>query len=165
MKNLSITLKLTALPACLALGCAIAISIFPPKAAALSERFPSRAAVESDRASGDSPPATRSVKIQIVETDTDRKTKEVAWLGVSTEETSEVVAAQLGLEPGDGLVIKFVEPDSPAAKAGLQQNDVLFQLGDQLLVHPGQFRKLVRRQKEGDQIKLTLYRSGKKETV
>src|SRR5580765_1317494 len=142
MKTAPTILKITALPASLALACTIAICIFPRKAAALLQRVPLRAPAESDGASGGSSPATRRVKIQVVETDTDRKTKEVAWLGVGTEEASEVVAAQLGLQPGDGLVIKFVEPDSPAAKAGLQENDVLSQLGDQLLVHPGQFRKL-----------------------
>ena len=103
----------------------------------------------------------KSIKIQVIENDPDRS-KEVAWLGVSTEEATDVLSAQLGLEPGDGLVVAFVQPDSPAARAGLQKNDVLVEMGDQLLLHPGQFRKLVRRQKEGDKIKLTLFRSGKK---
>src|ERR1019366_1589878 len=30
---------------------------------------------------------------------------EVSWLGVSTEETSEVLASQLGLKPGQGVVV------------------------------------------------------------
>jgi membrane-associated protease RseP (regulator of RpoE activity) len=84
---------------------------------------------------------------------------------VASEEASEVLGAQLGLQPGDGLVVVFVEPDSPAARAGLQKHDVMVEFGDQLLVHPAQFRKLVRRQKEGDKIKLTFYRSGKKQSV
>jgi membrane-associated protease RseP (regulator of RpoE activity) len=103
------------------------------------------------------------LKIQIVEPDTE--TKEVAWLGVSTEEAPDAVSSQLGLSPGDGLVVLFVQSDSPAAKAGLQKNDLLVELGDQLLVHPGQFRKLIRRQKGGDKIKLTLYRNAKKQTI
>jgi len=89
------------------------------------------------------------LKIQIVEPDIE--TKEVAWLGVSTEEAPDAVSSQLGLSPGDGLVVLFVQSDSPAAKAGLQKNDLLVELGDQLLVHPGQFRKLIRRQKGGGQ--------------
>jgi len=106
----------------------------------------------------------RTLKIQ-VEAEHDKTPKEVAWLGVSTEETSDALAAQLGLQPGDGLLVAFVQPDSPAARAGLQKNDVLVEMGDQLLVHPSQFRKLVRRQKEGDKINLTLFRSGKKQSV
>jgi hypothetical protein len=38
-------------------------------------------------------------------------------------------------------------------------------MGDQLLVHPSQLRKLVRRQKEGDAIKLSFYRSAKRQSA
>src|SRR5215472_15445746 len=95
--------------------------------------------------------STKNLKIQVVDSGADLK-KEVAWLGVATEEASDALSSQLGLEPGDGLVVSFIEPDSPAAKAGLQKNDVLVEMGDQLLVHPHQLRKLVRRQKEGDKV-------------
>jgi len=115
----------------------------------------------ADAASG-SGSIPKSIKIQVVESRSQTAAKDVAWLGVSTEETSNALSAQLGLQPGDGLVVAFVQPDSPAAKAGLQKNDVLVEMGDQLLLHPGQFRKLVRRQKEGDKVQLTLFRGGKK---
>jgi hypothetical protein len=61
--------------------------------------------------------------------------------------------------------VVYVEPNSPAAKAGLQKYDVLVSMGDQVLVHPGQLRKLVRLKKEGDPIKLEFYRGGKKQSV
>jgi hypothetical protein len=91
--------------------------------------------------------------------------KEVAWLGVSTEEVPEAVAAQLGLKSGEGLLVTFVAPNSPAATGGLKKNDVLSQFGDQTLLLPAQLRKLVRMHKESDQVHLTLYRAGKKQTV
>jgi hypothetical protein len=119
-------------------------------------------ATDSESGAGSSAP--RSIKIQVIENDPD-SAKEVAWLGISTEEATDVLSAQLGLQPGDGLIVSFVQPDSPAAKAGLQKNDVLVEMGDQLLLHPHQFRKLVRRQKQGDKINLTLFRSGKKLSV
>ena len=89
----------------------------------------------------------------------------VTWLGVSTEEVSEALASQLGLKPGQGLLVVYVAPDSPAAKAGIQKYDVLEELGDQMLTGPDQLRKLVQMQKEGDSIQLTLHRAGKKQTV
>jgi membrane-associated protease RseP (regulator of RpoE activity) len=89
----------------------------------------------------------------------------VAWLGISTDEACDVIASQLGLKAGEGLVVIYVEPNSPAAKAGLQKYDVLVEMGDQLLVHPHQLRKLVRLQKEGDTVKLSFYRGGKKQSV
>src|SRR5882762_7571199 len=54
--------------------------------------------------------------------------KEVTWLGVYTEEASEALGSQLGLKSGEGLLVTYVAADSPAAKAGLQKNDVLVEL-------------------------------------
>jgi len=111
-------------------------------------------------------PGTRSgIKSEGIESGGKKAAKDVAWLGISTDEACEVLAAQLGLKPGEGLVVIYVEPNSPAAKAGLQKYDVLVAMGDQVLVHPHQLRKLVRLQKEGDSIKLEFYRGGKKQSV
>jgi len=91
--------------------------------------------------------------------------RELPWLGLSADEAPEVLTAQLGLEPGVGLVVNYVGEGSPAAKAGLQKNDLLVEFEGQALVHPAQLRKLVQARKEGDLVKLTYYRAGKKETV
>lgn len=91
--------------------------------------------------------------------------KDVAWLGVSTAEATEALAAQLDLAPGVGLVVTYVSPGSPADKAGLRKNDVLVQFDDQSLVHPAQLRKLVRVRNEGDVVKLAYYRAGKRATA
>src|SRR5262245_1271955 len=64
--------------------------------------------------------------------------RDVAWLGVATEEASEALTSQLDLSPGVGLLTTFVSPDSPAAKAGVKKNDVLIELNGQELVHPTQ---------------------------
>jgi hypothetical protein len=89
--------------------------------------------------------------------------KEVAWLGVSTEESSEALTSQLGLQAGEGLLVTYVASDSPAAKAGLQKNDLLVEMDGQKLVLPAQLRKLMQMHKEGDQVVLTYYRGGKKD--
>ncbi len=151
MKTLFTLLKRATSPAAIAAACALTISSAPQRADALLRRGPLLSEAENEGASGGGSAGTRTLKIQVVEPDFARK--EVAWLGVSTEEAPDALSAQLGLQAGDGLVVLFVQADRPAAKAGLKKNDVLVQLGDQLLVHPGQFRKLVRRQKEGDKIK------------
>ena len=110
--------------------------------------------------------ATATTDVTIETDDTPEMTrKEVPWLGVSTSEASEALASQLDLSPGVGLVVTYVVPDSPAAKSGLHRNDVLTALDDQSLVHPAQFRKLVRVRKEGDVVSLVYYRSGKKQKV
>ena len=41
-----------------------------------------------------------------------------SWLGVGVAEAPEALSSQLNLAPGVGLVVTYVTPDSPAAKAG-----------------------------------------------
>jgi hypothetical protein len=149
----------------LALACAAGVYFLTPKATALTKRSAVCFEADNSGSSGGGGPGPRNITVQLLTPESEKPPREVAWLGVSTEESPDALASQLGLQPGDGLVVIFVQPDSPAAKAGLKKNDVLVEFGDQLLVHPGQFRKLVRRQKEGDTIKLTLFRSGQKQLV
>jgi len=116
---------------------------------------------------GDSDGTIRKfMRIESVEPSPEKQTsKEVAWLGVSTEEVSDALASQLGLQSGEGLVVVYVAPDSPAAKAGIEKHDVLVEMGDQLLVHPAQMRKLVQARKERDTVSMRLFRHGQKRTI
>jgi len=91
--------------------------------------------------------------------------RETTWLGVDIVEAPEALTAQLRLDPGVGLVVTYIATNSPAAKAGLQKNDVLVEFEGQSLVHPMQLRKLIQVRKDGDTVKLVFYRGGKKETV
>jgi len=58
----------------------------------------------------------REVTIEAAEPESEAKWehKEVAWLGVSTEEASDALASQVGLRPGEGLLVLFVATNSPA---------------------------------------------------
>jgi hypothetical protein len=93
------------------------------------------------------------------------KGKEVAWLGVSTEEAGEALTAQLGLQPGEGLLVTYVATNSPAAKAGLEKNDLLLEMEGQKLLLPTQLRKLVHLHKEGDPVELKYIRAGKRQST
>ncbi len=85
----------------------------------------------------------------------------VTWLGIATHPTDPGVIAQLPIENGTGLSIRAVAPESPAAKAGLQENDVLARLGDQLLVNHEQLETLIHAKAPGDTVELTYFRKGK----
>jgi hypothetical protein len=95
----------------------------------------------------------------------DSAVKDSLWLGVAVTDTTEPLSAQLGLRRGEGLVVSLVSSNSPATVAGLQKNDVLVALDGQMLVDPGQLRKLVQMHADGDVVKLEYYRAGKKESV
>ncbi|QOV88361.1 PDZ domain-containing protein [Humisphaera borealis] len=96
-----------------------------------------------------------------IELDLKAELEKAAYLGVSTSTASKALRHQVELPNGVGLVVDTVAPDSPAAAAGLKQHDLLHKLNDQLLVNPQQLAVLVRTQKAGDSIKLTVIRAGK----
>jgi len=89
----------------------------------------------------------------------------VTFLGVETSEVPNVVSEQLGLAKGFGLVVDYVVPDGPAATAGVQQNDILKMLNDQILTEPDQLAKLVRSYSEGTNVTLTVLRKGQEQKI
>jgi hypothetical protein len=56
--------------------------------------------------------------------------EKAAFLGVATSPAPDTLRAQLDLPRGVGLVVDFVEKDSPAEAAGLKVHDVLEKLDD-----------------------------------
>jgi hypothetical protein len=98
--------------------------------------------------------------------DRDREPKvPVTFLGVETSSVPSVVCEQLGLAKGFGLVVDYVVADGPAAAAGVQQNDIIKMLNDQILTDPDQLGKLVRSYSEGTTVTLTLLRKGQEQKV
>lgn len=89
----------------------------------------------------------------------------VTYLGVETSEVPRVLSEQLSLAKGFGLVVDYVVPESPAAAAGVQQNDILKMLNDQVLTEPEQLSKLVRSYSEGTNITLTVLRKGQEQKI
>src|SRR6184192_2021920 len=89
----------------------------------------------------------------------------VTYLGVETSQVPDVVSEQLGLAKGFGLVVDYVEPNSPAATAGVQQNDILKMLNDQILIEPSQLRKLLQTFPEGTDVTLTVLRKGQEQKL
>lgn len=107
------------------------------------------------------------VKVRVEKGDTFEKklpSEKVTFLGVETGALPDALASQLGLPEGMGLVVRHVAEDSPAANV-LKEHDVLTKLGDQQLVDQRQLSVLIRAQKPGDEVKLTLFRGGKEMTV
>jgi serine protease Do len=89
----------------------------------------------------------------------------VTYLGVETSQVPPVVSEQLGLGKGLGLVVDYVEPNSPAAAAGVQQNDILKMLNDQILIEPSQLRKLLQTFPDGTEVTLTVLRKGQEQKL
>jgi membrane-associated protease RseP (regulator of RpoE activity) len=88
------------------------------------------------------------------------------YLGIGVEPLSTALSSHLsGMVPkGEGLLVTQVAKDSPAAKAGLQANDILVRYGAQPLHSFQQLAELVRDDKAGREIALSFVRGGKSET-
>jgi membrane-associated protease RseP (regulator of RpoE activity) len=86
------------------------------------------------------------------------------WLGIECYPVPAMVQAQLKLPERQGLLVDRVAPNSPAAKAGIEQYDILLRAGDKVLAEP---RDLVRTVQAAKEAKLTieLIRGGQHQTI
>ena len=85
---------------------------------------------------------------------------DAGWLGVDIEEVTPEKAKSLKLTAVRGVIVGDVEADSPAAKAGLKQNDVILAYDGQAVEGTMQFRRLVRETPPGRTVSLEISRDG-----
>ncbi len=90
---------------------------------------------------------------------------ERGWLGVQMQPMTEALAKAVGLPKNEGVLIDDVLPDSPAAKAELQQGDVITAYGDTQIKTPRDLAVAVANTKADDTAKLTIWRDGHERTV
>ena len=79
------------------------------------------------------------------------------YIGVSAADVSTEIQSY-GLPKG--AAIKSVTEDSPAAKAGLQVNDIVTKVGDREITSAGDLVDVVSEASSGDVLKMTVYRNG-----
>lgn len=86
------------------------------------------------------------------------------WLGIECAPVPAPLRAQLDVPAKQGLLVANVAPDSPAAKAGIAQYDILLRAGDKPLKEPGDLIRAIEATKEG-KLAIDLIRGGKPKTV
>jgi serine protease Do len=86
--------------------------------------------------------------------------EESGWLGVEIADVDADKAKELKLPAVRGVLVVDVEPDSPAAKAGLKGNDVIGEYDSQPVEGVVQFRRLVRETPPGRSIPIAVWREG-----
>jgi len=82
------------------------------------------------------------------------------WLGVETQEVTADKAKELKLSAERGVVLGKIIPDSPAAKAGLKENDVVTEINGQRVEGAAQFRRMLHEIPAGRTVQLTVWRDG-----
>jgi hypothetical protein len=86
------------------------------------------------------------------------------WIGVESQPVMPVLRVHLNLPENQGIVVNSVLPDSPAAKAGIEQHDILMAAGDVKLSSAQELAKVVTSAKETP-IKLSIIHAGKPKTI
>src|SRR5215831_227395 len=88
-----------------------------------------------------------------------------SWLGVQLNEVSSDTAKEFKLPAERGVVISSIVPDSPAAKAGLKENDVVTEINGQRIEGAAQFRRMIREIPAGRVAQITVWRDGRAQTL
>ena len=104
-------------------------------------------------------PGNLAVKVadQLIETGTATH----AFLGVALDNGSEKADG----ETRAGAKVTTVEPDSPAAKAGIEVGDVITAIDGKTTNQPAALTGFVRQYSAGDTVKLTVIRNGEKKEI
>jgi serine protease Do len=77
-------------------------------------------------------------------------------LGLSVEKLTPEVAEQLGLKSAQGVVVTQVVPGGPADRVGINEGDIIFRVGNQVVKDPEQFNQLVSELAETGRVMLLL---------
>ena len=87
------------------------------------------------------------------------------WLGVGVAEVDADKVKELKLPAERGVLLGKVVTDSPAAKAGLKENDVVTEINGQRVEGTEQFRRMIREIPGGRTAQLTVWREGHSQNV
>ncbi len=87
------------------------------------------------------------------------------YMGVSLTDLAPETARRFGVEAEAGALVAEVEPDGPAARAGIQAGDVVTAVGEQEVRGSGDLLSVLRRYVPGDRVEVTVLRDGAVERV
>lgn len=88
-----------------------------------------------------------------------------SWLGVESQEITSEKAKELKLPAERGVLLERIVPDSPAAKAGLKDNDVITEINGLRVEGAAQFRRMIREIPAGRSVQFTVWRDGKAQSI
>jgi serine protease Do len=90
---------------------------------------------------------------------------EHARMGVGINDVTPENATFFNLNNASGALVSQVEPDSPAAKAGLKVGDVITELNGKKMDSSGQLQAAISGHRPGDKITLAIFRDGKTTSI
>jgi serine protease Do len=88
-----------------------------------------------------------------------------AYLGVLIQPVTQELAEQFKVKVHNGVMVREVRDNTPAAKAGVQPGDVILQFAGQSIGNPRELQNIVERSTIGSSQPMVLLRDGKQMTV
>ncbi|HEU5334485.1 MAG TPA: DegQ family serine endoprotease [Terriglobales bacterium] len=87
------------------------------------------------------------------------------WMGVVIQDVTAPVAKAFGVEANHGAIVSDVEPNSPAAEAGLKRGDVITELNGQPVTGSNDLKLKIGEMRPGTTVHLKAVRDGKPQDV
>lgn len=143
MKNAIHTFKLAGILSALAL-CATAIEAPPEEPQAQPVPAPEEVA-----------PKVEQMPLQ------QAKAAVSAYLGLGSSQVPEVLGVHLGLKEGEGTLVRVLDPEGPATKAGFTVNDVITKIDETAIGSHADLTKHVSGKKPGDEVSIDYIHEGK----
>jgi Do/DeqQ family serine protease len=88
-----------------------------------------------------------------------------AWIGLVVQDIDEKVAQYLNYSAKKGVIIKAVEPESPAKGAGLREGDILVSLGSRKIAGLDDYLAASKSIAPGETLEAQFWRSGRLQTA
>ncbi|MCE8032304.1 DegQ family serine endoprotease [Billgrantia tianxiuensis] len=87
------------------------------------------------------------------------------WLGVMIQPVSRDLAESFGMDSASGALIADLDPEGPAAQAGLQAGDIVLEVDGEEVERSRNLPRLIGRVAPGNEAELTIMRDGERQDV
>ena len=88
-----------------------------------------------------------------------------AWLGLSSQIVTSDIAVALNMSRPMGVMVKSLNPKSPAKKAGVKVGDIILRLDGKIINKPKELRYRIATLVIGESVKLTVLRNGREKVL
>lgn len=87
------------------------------------------------------------------------------YIGLAADAIPDVLRTYSKLNPGEGIYVREVSPDSPAAKAGIRPVDIVLAIDGQTVSNADDINRLINSKNCGESVRVALVRSGQRTDV
>lgn len=88
-----------------------------------------------------------------------------AWIGLVVQELDEKIARYLNYPGRKGIMVKAIEPESPAQQAGLREGDILLALGNKKITGLDDYWAASKAVTAGDPLEIQVWRAGRTQAM